>query len=560
MNIVNNSKKYGTFFVIALSSFALLTSCIKDFEEVNTNKLLPTEEDRGKDGLASGGLLPVFMQKIVPVAPESTGEANEYQVTVDMTGNNWMGYFSPGNYSWDGGTSTPNYFIGRGRLNGIFSSMNRISADFLAIKAATHTIEIDANNKITYQPKEMVDQAIFSVAQIVKIMGYHRTTDMFGPIPYSKIEPGLTAVAYDSQEDIYKSFLNELEEAVNTLNNYKNASGGKVVPDYDPLYQGDVAKWMKLGNSLMLRLAIRIRYADPNLAQEYVTKATTHTGGLLADKNDTAKLVTNGRYRYQNSLYTLWNTYNEGKMGATIYSYLLGYNDPRTEKYFSKSTYNNTEGFYAIRLGIRVPGYVANPIFSNPNIPISAPTYWMKSSEVQFLLAEAALYGLISGSAKEYYEKGVALSFEENDLATSQATNYLASSATPADYTDVLNSTYSLQAISTIDRKWDDNATEEENLERIITQKYIAIHPDGLEAWSEWRRTGYPRIFKEVENLSNVLATSVNNKGTDGGMRRIPYPQDEQEKNTQNVNDARALLGGPDNAATNVWWDKKVKN
>lgn len=529
-----------------------LTSC-GDFETVNTNQLYPTEKERGLDGLASGGLFPAFMRSIIPTGDGSgTNEVNSYQVTIDMTCDNWAGYFSPGKYGWNGGTSTPNYYFTVGRLNGIFKDMFKNSNDYLSIKAATHEIVKGNNGEIEYRKKGLLDQSIYSVAQIVKIMGVHRATDMFGPIPYSQVKPGEVRAPYDPQEDIYRSFFKELETAVETLNNYKSTGGEVIVglEAYDPIYQGQTAKWIKLGNSLMLRLAMRVRYADAALATEYAKKATENRGGLMTDKDDTAKLETNGNFKFSNSLYTLWNAYGEVKMGASIYSYLKGYSDPRLPKYF-QGTLSNVK---AVRLGVQSGDYTN---FTLPNIQASTPTYWMKASEVQFLLAEAALFNLVSGSAKDYYQKGVNLSFAEYGVSSSI---YLTNSAQPAPYQDPVNGSNNMAALSTIDRKWDDNATQEENLERIITQKYIAIFPDGIEAWTEWRRTGYPRLFKEVVNLTNVSAKSITANGKDGGMRRFPFTDDEQKLNGENLAKAKTYLSGPDNASTPVWWDKKSKN
>lgn len=543
-------------FSLSVAVALTLASCTNDFESVNRNPNLPGDKEKGLDGLASGGLFPGFIQSIIPTGSGGgTGMANNYQVTIDMTGDNWIGYLSPGVYGWDGGSSLPNYYAETSRLNGIFTTMTELSNRFLSIKAATHDVKVEDNNFI-YTKRELVDQSTFSIAQIVKIMGYHRATDMFGPIPYSKIKPGDVKVPYDSQEDIYRSFFTELEEAVNTLKTFRDSGGSTLIKDYDPLFAGDVSKWIKLGNSLMLRLAIRVRYADEALAREYASKATANMADLISDKNDVAKLVSGSKFRFYNSLYTLWKTYGEGKMGATIYSYMRGYNDPRLPQYFSRAEAGNAnDGYYAVRLGVRTGNYGQ---YSTPNIPEGAPTYWMKASEVQFLLAEARLFNLISvGTAREYYEKGVKLSFDENEVSLG---NYLTTSARPANYEDPLQNANNIAAVSTIDRKWNDSATEEENLERIITQKYIAIFPDGLEAWSEWRRTGYPRIFKEVLNLSNISARDVNSSGTDGGVRRLPFPDSEYRLNGANISAAKALLGGEDNASTAVWWDKKSKN
>ena len=101
---------------------------------------------------------------------------------------------------------------------------------------------------------------------------------------------------------------------------------------------------------------------------------------------------------------------------------------------------------------------------------------------------------------------------------------------------------------------WEAGNTEEvreRNLERIITQKWIAIFPLGVEAWSEYRRTGYPRLLPAIENKS---AGTVDAKY---GMRRIPYPVEEYTENPVHLQAAIAAIGGKDNGGVRVWWDVK---
>lgn len=91
----------------------------------------------------------------------------------------------------------------------------------------------------------------------------------------------------------------------------------------------------------------------------------------------------------------------------------------------------------------------------------------------------------------------------------------------------------------------------EEKLERIITQKWIALYPDGQEAWTEFRRTNYPKIFPvKVNNSGGTIDTKVQ-------VRRITFPQSEYDNNTEEVSKAVGLLGGPDTGGTKLWWDKK---
>ena len=105
--------------------------------------------------------------------------------------------------------------------------------------------------------------------------------------------------------------------------------------------------------------------------------------------------------------------------------------------------------------------------------------------------------------------------------------------------------------MSSIKIAWDSSASYETNLERIITQKWIAIYPDGVEAWSEFRRTGYPKLMPVQVNNSSVVSTTRM-------VRRLRYPNSEYTGNLTNVQYAVSnYLGGVDNMATDLWWAKK---
>jgi hypothetical protein len=133
------------------------------------------------------------------------------------------------------------------------------------------------------------------------------------------------------------------------------------------------------------------------------------------------------------------------------------------------------------------------------------------------------------------------------------ADTYIADATnTPIAFTDnAEGSSYNAAAPSNITIAWDANASFEKNLERIITQKWIAVYPDGPEGWAEFRRTGYPKIFPVVTNNSNGTINS------DVQVRRIPYPQSEYNNNSTGVQTGITKLGGQDNGGTKLWWDKK---
>jgi hypothetical protein len=162
----------------------------------------------------------------------------------------------------------------------------------------------------------------------------------------------------------------------------------------------------------------------------------------------------------------------------------------------------------------------------------------------------------MGGTAKEFYEAGIKMSFLENGAGS--ADSYLASEKTPADYVDPTGDSNDHAAPSAITPKWNDEADFETNLERIITQKWLAMYPDGPEGWSEFRRTGYPKLFPVVKNDSNGAVD------TDVQIRRLPYPQSEYTTNGDAVKGGVSSLNAESNNAngdkggTTLWWDKKA--
>jgi hypothetical protein len=189
------------------------------------------------------------------------------------------------------------------------------------------------------------------------------------------------------------------------------------------------------------------------------------------------------------------------------------------------------------------------------NIPESYnKLLWMNAAESAFLKAEGALRGWnMGGSANDFYTQGIELSFDQWGVSGAGAYAENATSI-PENYKDPLGANDNSGVPASITIKWNDADDFELNLERIITQKWIANFPLGHEAWSEFRRTGYPRLMEAPYNQSNGIVD-----GTEMA-RRLPYPLREYKENSDNLQDAIDDLGGPDNMATKVWWDCKNKN
>lgn len=530
-------RKINSILYVSALTTMLLSSCQADFVDINRDHRQPTEKQLEQDNLNVGGFVTSFEKTIFPVGSSGTGYVNDYQIPYTLGGACWIGYMAPAQNKW----------VGRGFPSFALKPWSQYTFNVMAGNAFRNWL--DVKKRTTTDPEG------FAVAQIIKVAAVHKAADTYGPIPYSKAgQEGSTDAEYDSQEDVYKAMLKELDEAVHTLAN----GGHDVFSKYDIIYEGNYTKWCKFANSLMLRLAMRIVYANPTLAKQYAEKALTNPYGVIENTKEAAKLSKGAGVSLRNPLVIINGSYNDVRMGAEISSYLKGYNDPRIASYFVKAKNNGIEDYYAVRTNIpSIDDYLNKEKSSSLNVEDATPIYIMKASEVYFLRAEGALRGwnMGGGTAQSYYEKGITTSFEENDLSASQAATYIANSTNvPANFVDALHPEYDTPATSTITIKWEIGASNfERNLERIITQKYLAIYPDGQEAWSEYRRTGYPHIFPAV-----LTATDCD---VDGNLRptRIPYSNDEYVKNLENVKKAVQLLNGADNGATRVWWDKKIK-
>lgn len=404
------------------------------------------------------------------------------------------------------------------------------------------------------------DPVALALGKVLRVCAMHRVTDMYGPIPYSKMMDASNAgdnlaVAYDSQRDVYLAMLAELDEADAVLadNVHLSAEAFRKLED---LYYGDIAKWRKFVHSMQLRIAMRMAYVEPALARSVAEKAVA--AGVIENNSDNAML-----HVAENRSALMFNDWNDYRISADIVSIMGGYGDPRLEKMFVKGTAAvndggttvNRQDYYGVRIGIftRKKDDMINT-YSKQVITSADPYLWMNAAEVAFLRAEGALRGWAMGAdAKSLYEQGITLSFEERGASGADA--YIKNStARPADYVNPMDGngiTYSHKAVSNITIAWEDGDFER-NLERIITQKWIAIFPLGVEAWAEHRRTGYPRLFPSVENKdpNGSVNTAI-------GPRRLPYPADEYTDNPANMQQAVQLLGGPDAYGTPLWWDAK---
>lgn len=532
-------------YIVGVLVLSLFTAC--DFQKVNTNEFELLPEEGLMDGISIGGPITAMQKCVFPVGTQADGTsvANRYQTAYNLAADCWSGYFGQNN-NW-GGPNNLNYFLKDGW----------VASSYTESYSTVVPLWQDLKGKTETQFPE-----VFALAQILKISAWHKATDMFGPIPYKEAGKGLITVPYDSQEEVYKAMFKELSDAIEVLTKYADNGNSKLLPNADAVYAGDVHKWVVYANSLMLRLAMRVYYADAALSKKYALQAVNHSYGVMKSKDDEAKMERGASLEFKNNLDVLINQYNECRMGSSMLAYLGGYQDPRLPKYFNTSTVSQavTVGTYGKYSGVPTGHDVSsNDAFkdsSRPAITSTTPTYWMRASEVYFLLAEAALHGFaVGGTAESLYEKGIEMSFEENGIASSEVADYMSSGLKPSAYSFHLTNpgvNVDVPAVTEATTAW--SGTDEEKLEKIMIQKWIALYPNGQEAWTEYRRTGYPKLHSVVTNYSNGEIDS------EVGIRRMRFPTNKSTsaEDIANLESARKLLrGGLDKAGTRLWWDNK---
>ena len=397
----------------------------------------------------------------------------------------------------------------------------------------------------------LADPVKFAIANIWKVYMFMPVTDYWGAIPYSQAGNGQSEVLYDSQEDIYKDFFKILKESTAVL--AANPGTIRYFEKGDLIYKGDVKKWLKFGNTLRLRAALRISKKDPAWAKTEAEAAASATGGLLISNADNAFMVTTPTTPHPLGSISNWN---EFRMSAAMERVLKGFNDPRLQKFFAPSVSGGVykglrNGLSQAQLALPQNGNNAN---SNINASFGferrgvAPWPVLTASETLFLLAEAKLNGwnVGSGSAKSYYEAGIDASmarWEVTDAAAIQ--NYKNGTSTPVALGDVYN-TPPLSDIAVAFAQ-----TEAVQREQIGTQKWLALFPYSPEAWSEFRRTGFPRLYPRM-NSENPDAPASN----PASVQRITYPPIEAAANPRGLASGITKLGtGGDKTSTRLWWN-----
>ncbi|GGK30226.1 hypothetical protein GCM10007962_25610 [Yeosuana aromativorans] len=398
-------------------------------------------------------------------------------------------------------------------------------------------VDLETQLENSEAPTADVDLAI---ARVQKVLIFSRITDVYGDIPYSEAGKGfiegIRFPKYDKQSDIYADMLATLESSANTLGSGGSSSYGSA----DLLFGGDVAKWKKFANSLMLRLAMRMVKVDNAGAQAWATKAIS--GGVMTSNDDIAYVQyennANDGGPNVNPLTKCFTSrgVNQNKISKTLMDFMKDRNDPRISVLCS-TTDGNTDP--ALQSGQDINDFSQSSANSKPNVNIfggqlsdgsriviyDAPFFYQTYAEVEFMLAEAAeRWGLAGGDVEGHYNAGVRAAMEYLSLyghgvniTSTQIDDYL--TANPFDPAQAL---------------------------KMINEQYwVATFGNANETFANWRRSGYPVLVP-----ANVAATYTGGKIP----RRLNYPGSELLNNSENVQEAINRQGG-DLLTTRMWWD-----
>ncbi|MBO0360223.1 SusD/RagB family nutrient-binding outer membrane lipoprotein [Hymenobacter sp. BT186] len=376
--------------------------------------------------------------------------------------------------------------------------------------------------------KAVNSNTFMGIALICEVWTFSLLTDTFGDVPYTDAIGGRSGILqprFDRQEVIYEELFRKLEEANELLKTNVNLTADQT--QLDPLYQGNALKWRKFGNSLYLRLLMRVsRKTDaiangmsPQAKLRDMVNTNASNYPLIANNTESAILRWTGTAPYQSVFQTYRVADFSGftSMSEFFVNNLVEWNDPRIGKWATlyNGTYEGVQSGYAQN---QVP--VAKSTY--PNALMTEPLLGniINYGEVQLLLAEAALRGWISGDAKTYYETGATNGITLWGLTV--PTNYLAGS----------------------DVKWEPSSSFDTKLDQIHLQKYYALFFTDFQQWFEYRRTGHP-----------VLPLGPGLKNNRQMPARLNYPLYVQSLNQQNYQAAVADQGA-DDINTKVWWQE----
>ncbi len=355
-----------------------------------------------------------------------------------------------------------------------------------------------------------------AVSLVLKANNFQILTDVYGPVPFTEaLNPAISKQKFDTEEVVYEGIVSLLDEAETLF-----ASGtGEFTSSADLIYGGDISKWRKLAASLKLKALMRISKVK-NVTAE--VNAVVNSGLLFSSNADTAQLVYTASQPDANPIYEtiIFNVRSEYKVSSVLIDELNLLNDPRKAVF---AQVNNANQYVGNMPGVENPGNYNG--FSSPGLKYLDPTLpgiIMSYSQVELFLAEAALEGIIPGGitmADTHYRAGITANMEFNEVSASDINTYLAQPS--LDFTTVAA-----------------------GREKIGLQMWFSLYGQGIETWTEWRRTGYP-VLSLAQN-HDPQVTSI--------PKRFYYPTTASSLNAENYDTVVTTLSQGDTMLSKVWW------
>ncbi|WP_212005500.1 SusD/RagB family nutrient-binding outer membrane lipoprotein [Chitinophaga sp. HK235] len=500
-------KRTFSIYAALLTGSLTLGSCTKNFNELNTPPTSVTNIDAA-----------ILLSKVQKDAAFAEGTE-----TANIQVGSWVQY-------WAGGLVAPTSRYIQQPDNNMWATHYTWLRNLGQIR----------NQALKGRENDPSGRTKLAIARILEIFIWQRLTDLFGDVPFSQTTEDAGNVnnkpVYDSQESIYKQLISDLDAAISQLNasdvSYGNA---------DFYYKGNADSWKKFGNALKLRLGMRLKYVAPQLAEKTVREAMS--APLFTDNKDNAAVPTFNDAQTTNA-HPILAQFITGSpdlryLASAFVSTLNNKKDPRLTLIAAPTVNSKNSGTPVYRgIGVALTDALlagvikddystaATTTYFNRTLTTPIPCYVLTYADVCFFKAEAALmgWGATPADAEKYYQDGIkaAMAMQPYNITS-----------IPQSYIDA---EFSLAGL-----------TPEQQLEKIMTQKWIQLFGRDYEAFAEWRRTGYP-----------VLTPGPNPGSTNGTIpRRAVYSSLETLLNADNYQQALKGLSKGDTYLSKVWWDKK---
>lgn len=417
--------------------------------------------------------------------------------------------------------------------------------------------------------------------------------DLSGPFTYLEDKQNSeNPTQYNDLRTIYTGIVENIDTIVKCLQYYENRPEWykkEIVKLKDSYCQttrednvGDMGMkpFLALANSLKLRMAMHIVKVDPQLAQQWAEEACDPANGGVVESIDEQMGCYPFRSGFSMPLIEICNSWGDLVLCASFESLLMSLNHPYKDYIFTKNSNSiinertqEVIGSQTVICGLRAgtlvgegQSYAQNQLQAyskiNADNMANCPLYYIKFAEVDFLRAEAALRGWnVGGTAQFFYERGIQNAYmDDPDDAGKyylKAVDDYMKLEKPLEYVnkDLAGGTEDWPSVTKIGVAWNEGDSQETKLEKIITQKYIALFPLSTEAWTELRRTGYPALFP-VLNADDGDGTIVQGDI----IRRIPWAETDPQKKAAIDATGIQALGGDDFQATRLWWDVAAPN